>query len=33
VEDFGTHGLKGFASQDMIGTSLVTCKYWSSELG
>jgi hypothetical protein len=33
VEDFAAKHLKGFASQDMIGTTLTTAKYWSSELG
>jgi hypothetical protein len=33
VEDFAVAHLKGFASQDMIGTSLNTMKYWSSEIG
>jgi len=33
VEDFAAQNLKGFASQDMIGTTLVTARYWSSEIG
>jgi hypothetical protein len=33
VEDFAARGLKGFASQDMIGVTQRTVTYWSSEIG
>lgn len=33
VEDFAAKNLKAFASQDMIGGTLKTFTYWSSELG
>lgn len=33
AEDFAAHGLKGIASQDMIGITQQTVTYWSSELG
>lgn len=33
VEDFAAHGLKGFASQDMIGATQRVCSFYSSEIG
>jgi len=33
VEDFATHSLKGFASQDMIGATQRVMTYFSSEIG
>src|SRR5216683_4974228 len=33
VEDFSAHNLKGFASQDMIGSTQLTAKFFSSETG
>lgn len=33
VEDFAAHNLKGFASQDMIGTTQRICSFYSSEIG
>jgi hypothetical protein len=33
VEDFMSHDLKGFASQDMIGGTMQTCIAYDSELG